>query len=120
MRALVLVNGAALAVSSLNNKDTDTMTDLTTPARPEATDRRCTICGAGVAAWPNVMVCHCYEMPWPIDPALSRPSLEPSDADVKLVATAIARASTGKGEKWSQWLREARAAIAALQPVDDR
>ena len=34
--------------------------------RPEATNRRCTICGATVAAWRDALVCHCYTMPWAI------------------------------------------------------
>jgi hypothetical protein len=31
---------------------------------PTATGRECTVCGAGVAAYPEVMVCHCQEVPW--------------------------------------------------------
>ena len=37
--------------------------------RPEATGRTCSVCKAGVAAWPKAMVCHCYEMPWILDEA---------------------------------------------------
>lgn len=32
--------------------------------RPQTTNIECTVCGATVAAWPEVMVCHCQEVAW--------------------------------------------------------
>jgi hypothetical protein len=35
-----------------------------TQADREAADRECTVCAATVAAWPEVMCCHCQTVPW--------------------------------------------------------
>lgn len=44
--------------------------------RPETTDRECTDCGATVAAWPEVLCCHCRTVPWKRLSTSSQPSTE--------------------------------------------
>jgi hypothetical protein len=46
-------------------------------------ERECTACKAGVAEFPEVMCCHCREVPWKLRPPLTTPPVKQSTSDLE-------------------------------------
>lgn len=49
-----------------------------TSEQPVAVDRQCSVCGATVAAFDQIMCCHCHEIPW----KRTRPAPSPDVAEL--------------------------------------